>query len=119
MNSVHELPKALKPNGNKNETNLKKHINSEHEFEPPDDLKKHEDLTNKNLFSNNQIKIQNCYKCKMCNVKCENESTLKKHIKHEPPDDLSDPEYKANDEKVKLMKDSEEMRYDCYKCGMC
>ena len=70
----------------KKETNLNKHIISEHDFKHPDDLKEHEDITKKNLFSNSQIK------------------TLKKHIKHEPPDDLSNLEY---DEKVKLMKDSE------------
>ena len=44
-----------------------------------------------------------------------NETNLKKHIKHEPPNDLSNLE---NDDKAGLMEDPE-MVHNCHKCGRC
>ena len=59
--------------------------------------------------------------CGTCNIKFKNRANLKKHIKSEHesnhPDDISDPEYKDNDEKVKLIKDSKAITYNCQECG--
>ena len=126
IKSVHELPKSLKPNGNKNETNLKKHI----KHEPPDGLskpkydKKVELMEDSEVMDYDSIVIESEHKhehpddpgkakwtkyveeedynpieLEMFNIKYK--TNLKQHInsehKHEPPDDLSKVRY---DEKV-------------------
>ena len=45
----------------------------------------------------------NCYKCMMCNIKCENEIGLKKHIINEHGiNNDSEPEYDTSDMKIKV-----------------
>ena len=93
----HELPKSVKQKGNKNETNLKKHI----KHEPPDDLsnsgydEKVEVMKDSEEINYDPIFME------ICNIKSKNEINLKQHSnsehKHEPPDDLSD---SGNDEKA-------------------
>ena len=44
------------------------------------------------------VRAKNCYKCEMCNIKCETEIILKKHIKNEHKINIDlEPEYKTDD----------------------
>ena len=88
-----------------NRTSLKKHINDEHELEPPDNTSdpKNKDNDEKvNLMTDSNAIEYDCHECgrffSINQIKiqqCENNDTLKKHIKQEPPDDLSNLEYDA------------------------
>ena len=105
---------------NKNETNLKQHITSEQEHEPPDDISNSGYDKKVELIKDLKM-TYNCHKCEMCelcNNKFKNRTNLKKHINDEHrlnlTDKISDPDYEENNETVK---DPEAIVYDCHECG--